>query len=115
MRHVAAHQPLSTGDQLELLSDTGTLRWSDSWAEPGWVFSFFGTQGTFVDDGATIEGTHPGFADEAAGDDRLLASAPLPPSGAVGYLARGRSAGGAGSWGAGRDAELDAAPGGCAP
>lgn len=73
--------PNAGGDQLELVSDTGTLDWSHNWLELGWVFSFFGTLGSFNDDATTVEGTDPGFVDGPAGNYRLLTNSALRDAG----------------------------------
>jgi len=75
--------PNATGDQLELVSDAGTLDWTHNYLEPGWSFSFFGTTGLFNDAGTTVEGTDPGFVDGAGRDFHLLATSAMVDAGTV--------------------------------
>jgi len=62
------------GSTLSLLDSTGVLDFSHNWLKPGWVNTFGTLSGTVNNDGTSIEGTSPGFTDEAAQNYRLAAS-----------------------------------------
>ena len=64
----------AAGSSLEMLADgTGRLTLRRNWMKSGWVRSFAGLSGTVDDDGSTIGGSGPGFANES-GQDYTLTS-----------------------------------------
>ncbi len=65
---------IAAGNTLSLLDSTGILDFSHNWLKPGWVNTFGTLAGTVNNDGTSVQGTAPGFVDEAGGDYRLAAS-----------------------------------------
>lgn len=61
------------GDTLSMLDESGMLFLSHNWFKPGRRATFGTLAGVISDDGTSIEGPSPGFADEAAGDYRPAA------------------------------------------
>jgi hypothetical protein len=64
----------AAGSTLSLLDATGTLDLTHNWFKPGWVATFGTLSGTINDDGTSVTGASPGFADEAGEDYRLAAA-----------------------------------------
>jgi hypothetical protein len=63
----------ANGNRLGLIDDTGVLSISHNWFKPGWTNSHSGTpSGSINNDGTSVQGSAPGFADFAAQDFRLL-------------------------------------------
>ncbi|HAV62056.1 MAG TPA: hypothetical protein DCY13_06790, partial [Verrucomicrobiales bacterium] len=61
-----------SGNQLEVISDAGTLNLANNWLKPGWVNSFAGGYTGTVNGGVTsITGTAPGFINPAQQNFRL--------------------------------------------
>jgi len=61
----------ATGSNLALLDDTGVLSISHNWFKPNWRISHGTASGTIINDGTSVQGASPNFADEAAQDFRL--------------------------------------------
>ncbi len=61
----------NTGNNLSLIDDTGILNLSHNWFKPGWVISFGTPTGTVNNDGTSVQGSSPGFVNEATQDFRL--------------------------------------------
>jgi len=55
----------AAGSTLSLLDDTGRLNLTHNWLKPGWVNSFGTLSGTITNDGSNLNGTSPGFLEEA--------------------------------------------------
>ena len=64
----------ANGANLALLDDTGALFISHNWLKPSWRISHGTATGTVNNDGTNVQGTSPGFANEAAQDYRLLST-----------------------------------------
>jgi hypothetical protein len=62
----------ASGDRLAMLDADGLLDLRHNWLKPGWVGSHGGLSGAIDDDGSSVEGAAPGFADAAAQDFHLL-------------------------------------------
>ncbi|HEY0428100.1 MAG TPA: right-handed parallel beta-helix repeat-containing protein [Pyrinomonadaceae bacterium] len=62
------------GANLAMLDDTGALSISHNWLKPNWRVSHGTATGTVSNDGTSISGTSPGFANEAAQDFRLVST-----------------------------------------
>lgn len=60
----------AAGTSLALLDDTGLLTISHNWIKPNWRVSHGTPTGTVVNDGTSVQGTSPNFANEAAQDFR---------------------------------------------
>lgn len=83
----------AVGSELSLLDDAGTLAIRRNWFKPGWVNSFAGGSfvGNVTNDGTSILGATPSFADFAGQDFRLaldsdcLNNAIALPVGAANY------------------------------
>ncbi len=60
-----------------ILESDGTALLTHDWLQAGWVVSHDSFQGTLTDDGTSIEGSDPGFEDEAGGDLRSATGSPL--------------------------------------
>ena len=73
----------AAGNTLALLDDIGVLDWSHNVMRPGWVVAFFGSTGTFNDDGTTLTPASPLFVDEAGEDLHLAAGSPCVDAGTV--------------------------------
>jgi hypothetical protein len=65
----------ASGSTLSLLDDAGIMDLSHNWLKPGWVNSFAGASftGTVNNDGTSVQGVSPGFAD-APGQNYKLAA-----------------------------------------
>ena len=65
----------AAGSTLSLLDDAGIMDLSHNWLKPGWVNSFAGASfsGTVNNDGTSVLGTSPGFADESGQNYKLAA------------------------------------------
>ncbi len=63
----------ASGNTVALLDVYGVLDLSHNWIKPGWVKSFSKFRGTVNDDGTMVEGTSPGFVNEAGQDYHLAA------------------------------------------
>lgn len=61
----------ASGDRLAMLAGSGRLTLSHNWMRPGRADAHGPLDGTVEDDGTTITGASPGFADEPAGDYHL--------------------------------------------
>ena len=64
------------GSYLAMLADSGVLGLSHNWFKPGSVPSHGTLTGTINDDGTTVTGAAPGFADEATQDYHLADGSP---------------------------------------
>lgn len=64
----------ATGDRLALLDDTGVLSISHNWFKPNWRISHGTATGTINNDGTSVQGSSPGFANEVGQDFRLISS-----------------------------------------
>jgi hypothetical protein len=70
------------GNTFSFLDNTGTVLLSHNWLKPGWVVSFnVPPAGSVMDDGTSVLGTTPGFADEAGQDYRLATNSACINSG----------------------------------
>jgi len=65
----------AAGSTVSLLDVYGVLDLRNNWIKPGWVIAFANFRGTVTQSGPMIEGTAPGFVNEAAQDFRLVATA----------------------------------------
>ena len=65
----------AAGNTLALVDQSGTLLLSHNWFKPGRVNTFGTLDGTISDDGTSVTGSAPGFANEAGQDFRLAAGA----------------------------------------
>ncbi len=63
--------------RLAILGSDGTALLTHDWLQAGWVVSHDSFQGTLTDDGTSLEGSDPGFEDEAGGDLRPATGSPL--------------------------------------
>ncbi len=65
----------AAGSTLSLLDDAGIMDLSHNWLKPGWVNSFAGASftGTVNNDGTSVQGASPGFADEPGQNYKLAA------------------------------------------
>lgn len=70
------------GNELSLLDEDGTLDLRNNWIKPGWANSFSGPADV-NDLGGNVEGTSPGFVDEAGRDYHLAAGSGCIDSGAA--------------------------------
>jgi hypothetical protein len=57
-----------------MIDDTGVLSLSHNWFKPNWVISHGSATGTVNNDGTSVLGTSPGFADEGTQDYHLLSN-----------------------------------------
>src|SRR5918993_987153 len=73
----------AAGNTLSLLDATGALDLTHNWFKPGWVATFGTLSGTINDDGTSVTGASPGFADEAGRDYRLGAASACVNAGAA--------------------------------
>lgn len=64
----------NTGGNLSILDDTGVINLSHNWFKPGWVNGFVAITGTVNNDGTSVQGTSPGFTNEAAQDFSLAST-----------------------------------------
>lgn len=64
----------AAGNTLSLVDSSGVLRLSHNWFKPGRVATFGTLTGTIQDDGTSVVGSAPGFADEGAQNFRLTSS-----------------------------------------
>lgn len=71
------------GANLALLDDTGVLRLSHNWLKPNWRISHGTPTGTVNNDGTTVQGASPGFANEAAQDFRLVSTSAAINAGTI--------------------------------
>jgi hypothetical protein len=72
----------ANGNRLGLLDDTGVLAISHNWFKPGWVISHSGSPGgTVNNDGTSVQGASPGFADFNTQNFRLLSNSSAVNSG----------------------------------
>ena len=62
----------ASGGALAMLDSDGALSMTHNWLKPGWVSSHGGLGGTIDDDGTSVLGASPGFADAASQDFHLL-------------------------------------------
>jgi len=64
----------AAGSTLSLLDDAGIMDFSHNWLKPGWVISFASSfSGTVNNDGTSVLGASPGFADELGQNYNLAA------------------------------------------
>jgi hypothetical protein len=61
----------AAGNTLAMLDGAGILDLSHNWFKPGWVSTFGTLTGTINDDGSSVQGSSPGFVNEAGQDYRL--------------------------------------------
>jgi hypothetical protein len=73
----------ASGSNLALLDDTGILSLSHNWFKPNWRISHGTATGTVNNDGTSVQGTAPGFANEAAQDFRLVSTSAAINAGTV--------------------------------
>lgn len=59
------------GSGLSILDSTGVIDLSHNWHKPGWIDASSGLAGTVNDDGTSLVGATPPFADVATGEYRL--------------------------------------------
>ncbi len=71
----------ASGNRLAMLDATGDLTLRHNWTKPGWRDSHSGLTGTIHDDGSGVEGSDPGFVDEASQNFRPDTGAPLIDAG----------------------------------
>jgi hypothetical protein len=71
------------GANLALLDDTGVLSLSHNWFKPNWRVSHGAATGTVNNDGTSVQGTSPGFVNEAAQDFRLLSTSAAINAGTI--------------------------------
>jgi hypothetical protein len=72
------------GNTQSLLDDTGILDMSHNWIKPGFVSTFNATLGGVINnDGTTVTGSSPGFANEAAQDFSLAAGSGAVDKGTI--------------------------------
>lgn len=71
------------GSDLSLLDTAGVLDLSHNWIKPGWRISFGSFHGTVNDDGTMVEGTSPGFVNEAVQDYHLTAQSQAVDAGGL--------------------------------
>jgi hypothetical protein len=64
----------ANGANLAMLDDTGILSISHNWLKPNWRVSHGTATGTLNNDGTSVQGNSPAFANEAAQDFRLLST-----------------------------------------
>ena len=60
-----------SGPDLSMLDQDGVIDLSHNWIKPGWVASFAGGTTFINNDGTVVEGSSPGFVDEAGQDFHL--------------------------------------------
>ena len=65
----------ASGAKLAMMNADGHLTLRNNWTKPGWVDSHGSLTGTIDDDGSGVEGTEPGFVDEAGQDYHLTTDA----------------------------------------
>ena len=61
----------AAGNTLSIIDDTGVASLSHNWFKPGWVPAFFAYSGSVIDDGTSVLGSSPGFANETGQDYNL--------------------------------------------
>ncbi len=71
----------ASGNRLAMLASAGDLTLRHNWIKPGWRASHSGLTGTIHDDGSSVEGSAPGFVDEASQNFRPATGAPLIDAG----------------------------------
>lgn len=64
----------ASGTNLALIDDTGILTISHNWLKPNWRISHGTPTGTVNNDGTSVQGASPNFANEAAQDFRLASN-----------------------------------------
>jgi Putative Ig domain len=64
----------AAGSSLAMIDDTGALSISHNWMKSGWRTSHGAPTGTLNNDGTSVLGTSPGFANEAGQDFELLST-----------------------------------------
>lgn len=64
----------ASGTNLALIDDTGILTISHNWLKPNWRISHGTPTGTVINNGTSIQGTSPNFANEAGQDFRLASN-----------------------------------------
>jgi hypothetical protein len=74
--------PTAAGSTVSLVDADGQLVMRHNWLKPGWVATFGTLTGTIDDDGSSIVGSSPGFANEGGQDFRLAAGSPCVDAGA---------------------------------
>lgn len=72
----------AAGDTMSLVDQDGTVDLSHNWFKPGWAITFGTFGGVINNDGTTVTGASPSFANEAAQDFRLLAGSAAVNAGA---------------------------------
>jgi hypothetical protein len=72
-RNNVVYAAAAAGSTLSLVDDTGVVDLTHNWFKTGWVVAFVTPSGTVNDDHTSVQGTSPGFVDEA-GQDYHLAS-----------------------------------------
>ncbi|HEX8737368.1 MAG TPA: Ig domain-containing protein [Pyrinomonadaceae bacterium] len=73
----------ASGSNLALLDDTGVLSLSHNWLKPNWRVSHGTPTGTVNNDGTSVQGASPGFANEAAQDFRLASTSTAINAGTI--------------------------------
>jgi hypothetical protein len=73
----------AAGNTLSLVDGAGALSLSHNFFKPGRVACFGTLTGTIDDDGTSIEGPSPGFANEAGQDYRLAPTSPCIDAGTI--------------------------------
>jgi hypothetical protein len=71
------------GSRLALLDSSGVLRLSNNWLKTGWRESHSGLTGTIYNEGGTITGDGPGFADVPSQDYHLIDASSCVNAGAL--------------------------------
>jgi putative Ig domain-containing protein/parallel beta helix pectate lyase-like protein len=67
----------AAGSTMSLLDDAGVMNFSHNWLKPGWVNSFASPfSGTVNNDGTSVLGASPGFADELGQNYNLALGSP---------------------------------------
>ncbi|MBI3680868.1 MAG: right-handed parallel beta-helix repeat-containing protein [Acidobacteria bacterium] len=72
---------IAAGGTLSLVDSSGRLELSHNWFKPGYVATFATLAGDVLDDGTSVLGSSPAFADESQQDFRLTASSPARNAG----------------------------------
>lgn len=61
----------AAGNTLSMVDASGVLNLSHNWFKPGWANTFGTLEGAVNNDGTSVQGSSPGFANEASQDYRL--------------------------------------------
>lgn len=73
----------ASGSALGIVDASGTADLWNNWLKPGWVKSHSTLVGAVTDQGGTVTGASPGFADEAGGDYHLAGGSACVDQGAT--------------------------------